>query len=142
MKSFYIDTNIFIDLLLRRDIYFENASELFSLATENKVKFSTSSHCIATVHYVVKKNYEEQNLRQILNDFLDFIDVISVDAEILRKALKSNHKDFEDAIQIFCAHQIKNLDAIITRNIKDFSTAEVPVFSPDEAINYINKKLN
>ena len=49
--------------------------------------------------------------------------------------------DFKDAIQIFCAHQIKKIDGIITRNIKDFSTSEIDVITPDEVIIYINKKL-
>ena len=47
----------------------------------------------------------------------------------------------EDAIQILSAHKVKNLDGIITRNVKDFSTSEITVFSPDQAINYITKKL-
>lgn len=51
------------------------------------------------------------------------ISIIPADEEILRKSLKSSHRDFEDAIQIFCAHQIKKIDGIITRNIKDFSTS-------------------
>lgn len=71
---------------------------------------------------------------------LNLVNVISVDEEILKKSLKSQYKDFEDAIQIFCAHKIENLDAIITRNLKDFSTAEVNVFAPDEALNYIKNK--
>lgn len=69
------------------------------------------------------------------------ISIIPADEEILRKSLKSSHRDFEDAIQIFCAHQIKKIDGIITRDIKDFSTSEIDLFTPDEFIIYINKKL-
>jgi len=29
------------------------------------------------------------------------------------------------------------LDGIITRNIKDFSTAEIPVFAPDEILKLL-----
>lgn len=140
MKNFYIDTNIFIDLLLRREIYFDDASKLFGLAEQNQVKFFTSSHCIATVHYVVKKAYEERLLRELLDGFLNFVDIIAVDGEIIKKALRSSHKDFADAIQIFCAHQIKNVSGIITRNLKDFSTSEIQVFAPDEAIEFIKNK--
>lgn len=70
------------------------------------------------------------------------ISIIPADEEILRKSLKSSHRDFENAIQISCAHQIKKIDGIITRNIKDFSTSEINVFTPDEVIIYINKKLD
>ena len=71
---------------------------------------------------------------------LDLISIISVDEEILKKSLKSHHKDFEDAIQIFCAHKIENLDAIVTRNLKDFSTSEIQVFAPENALDYIKNK--
>ena len=42
----------------------------------------------------------------------------------------------------FFAHtKLKNLTPIITRNLKDFSTAEVKIFAPDEALQYINDNL-
>lgn len=135
--KFYIDTNILIDALLRRQPFHEKASALLNFALNNKISIYTSSHCIATLHYVCKKNINETDLRSIISKFLEFIIIIPVDDNILKKSAKSQHKDFEDAIQILCAHQIKNLDGIITRNLKDFSSSEIPVFPPDEAINYI-----
>lgn len=140
--KFYLDTNVIVDLLLRREPHVQTTIDLFELSIINTVSFFTSSHCIATAHYICKKAINENILRNLLGEILDIISIIPVDEEILRKSLKSSHKDFEDAVQIFCAHQIKNIDGIITRNIKDFSTSEIDVFTPDEAIIYINKKLN
>ncbi len=137
--KFYLDTNIFLDLLLRRNPHLETAADIFDRGVRKDLKLYTSSHCIATVHYVCKKFFKAQ-LREVIGELLNFITVIAVDEEILRKSLNSQHKDFEDAIQILCAHQIKNLDAIITRNIKDFSTSEIEVFTPDQALTYIQKK--
>ncbi len=139
--KFYLDTNIIIDLILRRNPYFEMVSSIFNFSIDKNIDIFTSSHCIATIHYVCKKNIKEEILRDLIDEILNYLKIISVDETILRNSLKSHHKDFEDAIQIFCAHQIKNLDGIITRNLKDFSTSEIPVFSPDEAIVYLNKNL-
>ena len=58
--------------------------------------------------------------------------MISVDENVLKRGLRSKHKDFEDSIQIICATSIDKLDFIITRNKNDFSNSEVPVFAPDE----------
>ncbi|MCD9855652.1 PIN domain-containing protein [Epilithonimonas sp. JDS] len=137
---FFLDTNIIVDLLQKRVPHFDLASEIFNFSTKENIVLFASSHSIATVHYICKKNIKEAELRELINEVLNFLKIIPVDEEILRKSIKSNHKDFEDAIQIFCAHQIKNLTGIITRNIKDFSTSEIPVFAPDEALNLIQKK--
>lgn len=137
---FFLDTNIIVDLLQKRDPHFDLASEIFNFSTKENLELYASSHSIATVHYICKKNIKEAKLRELIDEVLNFLKIIPVDEEILRKSIKSNHKDFEDSIQIFCAHQIKNLTGIITRNIKDFSTSEIPVFAPDEALNLIQKK--
>ena len=75
---------------------------------------------------------EEKDLRAVLYNLLDFLTVIAVDVDILKKGLRSNHKDFEDSVQIFCASTIENIDSIITRNVKDFKGSEIKVLTPDE----------
>lgn len=141
MKAFYIDTNIIIDFISLRVPFGNAAKSIFELAEKKTIKLFVSSHTIATSHYILKKMYTEEKVRDVLSNILDLIDIIPVTENILRKSLKSNHKDFEDAIQIFCAHKIENLTAIITRDLKDFSTAEMQVFAPDQALYYINNKL-
>ncbi|MGC4130355.1 MAG: PIN domain-containing protein [Bergeyella sp.] len=139
--KFFLDTNIIVDFVMMREQFYLELAMLVDYISSKNVEFYTSSHAIATTHYVCRKKYSENEIRVILENLLSMISVVSVDEEILRKSLKSHHKDFEDAVQIFCAHQIKKLDGIITRNLKDFSTSEIPVFSPDEALIYIKKKL-
>jgi len=137
MKSVFVDTNILIDLLTDRPPFSKFAIELFDLAEKRKVKLFTSSHSYATTHYLLKKYIEESALREILLTLLDFIEIISVDVVIIKKSLLSKHKDFEDAIQIFAANTINNLEFIVTRNLKDFKNAGVIVLPPDELLNYL-----
>lgn len=75
---------------------------------------------------------EEKDLRDILSSLLEYLDVIPVDLDVLKKGLRSNHKDFEDAIQIICASSISGIDFIVTRNTKDFKTSNIAVLTPDE----------
>lgn len=134
MKKVFLDTNILVDLIADRKPFSKFAIEIFQLAEERKLDIYTSSHSIATTHYLLKKYMDEKALRSVLYQLFDFLHVVSVDESILKKGLLSNHKDFEDSIQIFCASTIDNLTCIITRNIKDFKKSEIPVLSPDEFI--------
>jgi len=56
---------------------------------------------------------------------------VAVDAEVIDDALSSESSDFEDAVAHACAVRA-GLDAIVTRNSKDFVSASLPVLSPQE----------
>jgi predicted nucleic acid-binding protein len=132
MTRVFLDTNILVDLIADRKPFSKHAIEIFKSAEERKTQLFTSSHSIATAHYLLKKYVEEKDLRDILSNLLEFLDVIPVDLDVLKKGLRSNHKDFEDAIQIICASSITGIDFIVTRNTKDFKTSNIAVVTPDE----------
>ena len=137
MKQFFLDTNILIDLIADRKPHSKYAIQLFNEAGKNSVKLYTSSHSIATTYYLSKKVTDEKKLRKIINSLLDYVQCIAVDQSIIKRALHSNHADFEDGIQIMAASTIHHLDAIITRNSKDFKNSDIPVLLPDEAVQLI-----
>lgn len=140
MKHFFVDTNIIIDLLADRKPHSKFATYIFALAENKKIQLYTSSHAIATVHYMLKKYTEEKIVRNILLSLLDFIAVIPIDGYIIKNGLSSTHKDFEDAIQILAASSVKQIDGIITRNIKDFKTSPIPVYLPDKLMEQLYLK--
>lgn len=137
MKNVFVDTNILIDLLADRQPFSKFAIEIFDLAARNKVMLFTSSHSIATTHYLLKKYIQEKELREIIYSLIDYVHVIAIDISIIKKSLLSKHKDFEDAIQIFAANSVKNLDFLVTRNIKDFKDAGLIVLPPDELLRHL-----
>ena len=132
MKKVFLDTNIIVDLIADRKPFSRHAIEIFNKAEEKKIKLFTYSHSIATTHYLMKKYLDEKTLRAVLYNLLDYLTVIPVDLDVLKKGLRSNHKDFEDAIQILCASTVEKIDCIITRNTKDFRKCEILVLTPDE----------
>ncbi len=134
-KHIFLDTNILVDIVANRFPFSKNAISIFDYCQRHKVKMYSSSHSIATMHYIAKKVVDEKELRSIIEDLLDIISIIAVTESILKKSLKSNHKDFEDAIQITTAQSIDNMDCIITRDLKDFKFSEINVFTPDEFLN-------
>lgn len=137
MKNVFLDTNILIDLLADRPPFSKFAIEIFDLAEKKQLKLFTSSHSYATTHYLLKKHVSEKELRDLLYSLLDFIELIPIDISIIKKGLLSNHKDFEDAIQIFAANSIADMDFIVTRNLKDFKDAGITVLAPDRLIQFL-----
>lgn len=137
MKKVFVDTNILVDLIADRRPFSKFAIQLFSKAEERKIKLYTSSHSIATTHYLLKKYIDEKELRDVLHSILDYLNIIAIDLDVIKKGLKSKHKDFEDALQIISAYSIEKLDCIVTRNTKDFKGSEVSVLTPDELIKHL-----
>ena len=134
MKKVFLDTNIIVDLIADRKPFSKYAIQIFQKAEANEIQLFTSSHSIATTHYLMKKYIEEKEFRDVLYNLLDYLTIIAVDVDILKKGLRSNHKDFEDSIQILCASSVEKMDYIVTRNTKDFKGSEIPAYNPDEII--------
>ncbi len=137
MKKIFVDTNILVDLIADRKPFSKFAIEIFAKAEERKIKLYTSSHTIATTHYLLKKYIDEKELREVLHHILDYLNVIAIDMDTIKKGLRSKHKDFEDALQIIAAYSIEKIDCIVTRNVRDFKSAEIPILTPEELIKRI-----
>ncbi len=136
-KNIFLDTNILVDIVTNRHPFSKNAISIFDYCQKSNTKMYSTSHSIATLHYLVKKIVDEKELRLIIEDLLDTISIIGVTESILKKSLKSKHKDFEDAIQIVSAQSINNMDCIVTRDLKDYKFAEISVLTPDDFLNTI-----
>ena len=138
MKNIFLDTNVLMDILANRQPFYKSSSEIYKLGLGEKVNFFTSSNTISTLHYLLKKFTSEENIRQSLEEIIDVVSIISVDINIIKKSLKSNHKDFEDAIQIVSAQSIKDMYCIVTRDLKHYKHAEINVMTPDDFLNTLN----
>jgi len=132
MKNIFIDTNILVDVFANRIPFIDSSLKIYNFGIQKKIALYTSSNTISTIHYILKKSISEEKTRIAIEHILTHISIIPVDINILKKSLKSNHKDFEDAIQIVSAQSINNMDCIITRGKKDYKLAEISVLTPDE----------
>ncbi len=137
MKNIFVDTNIIIDLLADRKPFSKFAIIIFNKAENKSVNLYTSSHSIATAYYLLKKYIDEKSLREIIYSLLDYIHVIPIDINIIKRGLKSMHKDFEDALQILSAGTISKIECIVTRNIKDYKSSDIIAITPDELVHKI-----
>lgn len=137
MKKIFVDTNILIDLIADRRPFSKFAVEIFEKAENKRIRLYTSSHSIATTHYLLKKYIDEKELREILHNLTEYVQIIPIDSDTIKKGLKSKHKDFEDALQIISAYSVEKIDCIVTRNTRDFRGSEIPVLTPEELTKQI-----
>lgn len=134
MERLYLDTNIVLDLLQKREEFYREAQELFTLSDKKKIKLYVSSLTIANTHYLLSRHYSSDDSRKILAKFKVLVEVLSFDDKIIDLALASDLKDFEDAIQFYTAIE-NNMDLIITRNKRDFRKQSLPILIAKEYLN-------
>ncbi len=137
MKNVFIDINILMDIYAERKLFIKSSLAVYVLGIDKKINLFTTSNTITTLHYLLKKILSEEKIRITLEHIIEHVSIIPIDINIIKKSLKSNHKDFEDAVQIISAQSIKDMDCIVTRDLKDYKNAEINVFTPDDFLNYL-----
>jgi len=130
MDRLFVDTNIVMDLLTNRQPFYSYAAKLFTLADKGNPKLYVSSVCFNNINYLLSKQYNRTVSKKILIQFKVLVTVLAVDDKIINLALNSSFNDFEDAIQYFTAIENK-IPVIITRDLKDFKEAAIPVMTAE-----------
>ncbi len=133
MERIFVDANIVMDLLEKREDFYQEAQELFTLSDKNNVKLYVSALTLANVHFLLFRHLKME-ARKVLAKFKVLVEVLAVDDKILDLALISDLKDFEDAIQYYTAIE-NEMDIIITRNKKDFKNSDLPILTAREFLN-------
>lgn len=125
MKIF-VDTNIVIDLLARREPFYNEASILFSLANKNEIELAVSSLTFANTNYILLRQLESSKAKNILRKLNLLVKIIALNDKIIGLALNDEiFTDFEDSIQYYSAIENEQ-EIIVTRNIKDFKSSKIP----------------
>jgi predicted nucleic acid-binding protein len=130
MTKLFLDTNIVLDLLERREPFCYDAVRLFTMAYNKQIRLVVSPTTFTTASFLLHKHGTE-GVRNLLASFRQLVRVVTIDERIIDDSLASQFKDFEDAVQYYTAHKAK-ADAIITRNGKDFTPSKLPVMTAGE----------
>ncbi len=136
VKSYFIDTNIALDLLLARKPFDFDAVQIFAMAESGKIKLLLSSDAISTIAYLVEKNSSKQAARQALAILLDYVKLEPLDEATVMKGLALDFNDIEDSLVAAVADRA-GAQAIITRNTKDFKNSPVPAITPKELFAHL-----
>ncbi len=132
MIRLLIDTNIVIDLLSKREMFYEEAADLFSRADKKELVLTISALTFANTNYILTKLKSAKEAKEILRKFKVLVEILSLDDKITELALSdSDFTDFEDGLQYYSAIE-NQINVIITRNKKDFRNSKIPVLSARE----------
>jgi predicted nucleic acid-binding protein len=128
----FVDSDVILDLVLQREDHFEFAQNLFVQYQQGKCTLFTSSIDLANMHFIIRKLHDIKFANSsvlFVNKHFKIIDASNDDIE---NAIQSKFSDFEDGVQYFSALRSKKVDALVTRNVKDYKHALLPVFTPKQ----------
>ena len=131
MTQILIDTDVILDFFFDRQPFAENASKIFSLSESKKIISFVTPVIISNVYYLLRQTATHEKVIEKLKLLSSITSILMMDNNVVFRALNSDFKDFEDAIQYHTALE-NELDLIITRNKKDFKTSALPVLTAKE----------
>lgn len=138
MKKLFIDTNIVIDLLSRREPFYDESANLFSLADQKIIELNISSLTIANTNFTLLRQTNSTKAKEILRKLRLIVNILPLDDKIIGLALNDeSFTDFEDGLQYFTAIE-NNQDLIISRNLRDFKASILPVMTARQFLETMN----
>ena len=137
-KTIFVDSDIIIDLMAKRESFYHYAAEFFSLAYEKKIKVYTTAVVLANVFYVIRKIKGVEESKRQIRDLRLIVDILPINENIIDMTLNSGFNDFEDGMQYFTAKEY-GIPAIITRNTKDFKVKDIIIQTSEE---YVKMQLH
>lgn len=127
-----VDTNILLDYLLTREPFYEDAKKVVLTCTEGETEGCIAAHSISNMFYILRKDYDVKDRREILTNLCIIFDVEGIDKVKLLSGLQNeNFSDFEDCLQMECA-KAYNAEYIVTRNVDDYRSSEVKAILPKD----------
>ena len=130
-RTVFVDTDIILDLLTRRDPFYTAAARLFTLVERGEIKACVSSLTFANLFYILRKELSAPKAIEVLKKLRQLVTVLAVDDKIVLLALDGGFTDFEDAIQYQTALS-KGIACLVTRNTKDYRKPVITVCTAEE----------
>ena len=133
----FVDSDVVIDFFTDREPHVNPASELFELNEQGSVKLYLSAVSINNIYYIVRRFLGNKKTIEVIELLIEMTEIVGTTKKEIVQALKNKFSDYEDSVQYSSALTIKNLDAILTRNIKDYRNSSIAVMTP---LNFLKMK--
>ncbi|MDD9898876.1 MAG: PIN domain-containing protein [Candidatus Melainabacteria bacterium] len=134
-KKVFIDSDVILDFIAERKPFVAAADQIFAMVDQAQLKAFSSTVVMSNIYYLLAHNFKIKNARSVIKTLSSKLKPLAITEQYLQSALDYKKiKDFEDAMQVFCALDAK-VDCLITRNIKDYKNdLGLQVFTPDEFV--------
>jgi len=131
-----IDTNVLLDYLLTREPFYEDAKNIVLAYVNGKVRGCIAAHSISNMFFILRKDYDAKERRELLAGLCSIFDVEGIDrVKLLAGLYNEEFSDFEDCLQMECA-KAYGAEYIITRNIDDYKMSEIKAVLPTDYLKY------
>ncbi len=118
----------------KREPFYQVSKEVLALCETGKVEGFVSASSVTDIYYILHKLlHDKESAYRALGKVLEIVKVLTVTNDDVLSAYLIKAADFEDCLLATCAKANK-CDAIVTRNIKDFSGFGIRVISPEEVL--------
>jgi predicted nucleic acid-binding protein len=139
MKRVLLDTNVILDFLLKREPNHVYAETVIKEIVDGNVQGYVTASMVTDIFYLLQKTNGKTFALNSVVDLLIIIDVLTVYRDDVYSAIHLEWDDFEDALQAQVAIR-SGMDAIVTRNIKDFKNAKsIDIVFPHDFIQYLDE---
>lgn len=129
-----IDTNILLDVLLKREPFYHKAVEVLELVQYDHVQEYVSAAAVTDIYYIACRYMKDKELvRQLLEKLIGIVSIAAVSEKEIKVALELTWNDFEESVQYAIALSNK-MDGIVTRNPRDYKKADMKVWSPEQIL--------
>ncbi len=129
MNHYLIDTNVIIDMLLDRNDA-DAACAVVQGAERGEYILYLCALSYTNIYYALRKLLSHEARINALKKIKTVIETAPVNDNVIAKAINSDWKDFEDAVQNYSALNVKQITGIITRNAKDFERSPLKIIDP------------
>ncbi|MDR1972003.1 MAG: PIN domain-containing protein [Treponema sp.] len=137
-EKIFIDSDIILDVLLEREIFYDSSAGILDLGVLKKVELFTTAVVFANVFYFIRKKFGIDKSKELLRKLRLFIGILPIEENIVDITLNSKFNDFEDGLQYFASKE-HNIKTLITRNGKDYKEKGVIIQTSDEYFKYKEK---
>jgi predicted nucleic acid-binding protein len=128
-----LDINVILDAMLQRPPWHQEADAILQAASLGQVTCATTGLSLATIFYIGRRIVGTAAARAAVRKYLAAFVILPIDKQTLLDADALPGNDLEDNILIAVA-VTASLDAIVTRNVADFSHSPLPVWEPAELL--------
>jgi predicted nucleic acid-binding protein len=131
----FFDTNVLLDVLLRREPFSRDAAAVWTLAERRNINGSVSVISFTNIFYILRRLRDRSAARQAMQILRNIFTPVPFDDQILNQAIDSGFQDLEDAVQYFSAIRI-GASFVLSRDPHHFpKRGPVDVVSPSEFLS-------
>jgi len=136
-----IDTNVMLDLLVRRQPWEREALLIRGMAYFGDAELWVPAKSFTDLFYIMTKEFPSDCVQQLFLECRKDFHLCSLNEEDVFEACHRSWSDFEDCLVSVCAEKVK-ADWIITRDASGFLKSKVAVLTPKEFLERMEQEYD